>query len=131
MASKPKKKTPRKEVPVGDLNPATGEDRRGDTATVGWMLAMLATAAADALAAIAALVMPSVALSAEKPELALALPNLLLFVAAATGSVVILLTPVVYKFRRIPPPPPITAFGLVFSVLPILALLWRAVGNEP
>jgi hypothetical protein len=129
MAKKPKKT--RKEIPVGNLDPVTGEDRRGDAVTVGWMLAMLATAAGDVLAAIAALIMPRVALSAEKPELALALPNLLLFVAAATGIVVVLLTPVVYKFRRVPPPPQITGFGFVVSVLPVLALIWRAMGNQP
>jgi hypothetical protein len=131
MPKKPKKNVPRKEIPVGDVNPATGEDKRGDTVTVGWMLAMLATTAGDILAVIAALVMPQVALSAEKPELALALPNLLLFVAASTGIVVMLLTPVVYKFRRTPPPPQITGFGFIVSLLPLLALLWRAMGSAP
>jgi hypothetical protein len=89
---------------------------------------MLATTAGDVLALLGFLIMPTIALRAEKPELALALPPLLLAVAAITGIVCVLLTPVVYRFRRVPPPPQVTGFGLVVSVLPVLVLLWRAVG---
>jgi hypothetical protein len=128
MAQKPKK-TPRKEIPVGDVDPVTGEDKRGEAATVGWMLAMMATTAGNVLAAAAALIMPAILPRAEQPGLAMVLPQLLLFVAACTGIVVLLLTPVVYKFRRVPPPPPITAFGIVVSVLPVLFLCWRAISG--
>jgi hypothetical protein len=126
--SKPKPRKPRPELIATERDSQTGEDRRGDAVTVGWMLAMMATAAGDVLALLAAIIMPTIALQAEKPGLALALPQLLLFVAAVTGIVCVLLTPVVYKFRRVPPPPQITGFGLVVSVLPVLALFWRAMG---
>jgi hypothetical protein len=129
MANKPKKNVPRREVPVGDVDPATGEDKRGEAATVGWMLAMMATTAADVLSAFAGVIMPAVARRAEEPGLAMALPQLLLFVAAMTGIVCVMLTPVVYKFRRTPPPVQITAFGIVVSVLPVLALGWRAISG--
>jgi hypothetical protein len=127
MANKPKKSV-RKEIPL-DMDPATGEEKRAEAATVGWMLAMMATTAADVLALFAGVIMPAVARRAEEPGLAMALPQLLLFVAACTGTVVLLLTPVVYKFRRVPPPIQITAFGIVVSVLPVLALCWRAISG--
>jgi hypothetical protein len=92
------------------------------------MLTMLATTAADLLALVAFVIMPRLAAHAEEPELTLALPRLLLFIAALAGLVCICLTPVVYRFRQTPPPKAITIFGLVVSAAPVIALFWLSVG---
>lgn len=128
MAKKPKKQKskPRPELAATEINPATGEDRRGEAVTVAWMLTMLATTASNALALVTALIMPALAANAERPGLALLLPRILLFIAAVTGAVCVVLTPLVYRFRRTPPPEAITAFGLIISVLPVLILFWQA-----
>lgn len=121
---KSKRKAPRPELTATEIDPATGEDRRGEAVTVGWMLAMLATAAADVLAVVAAVVMPILAANAANPGMSLLLPRLMLFVASITGLVCILITPVVYSFRQSPPPLPITLFGITVSLLPVLGLFW-------
>lgn len=128
MAKKPKKQKskPRQDLGATEINPDTGEDRRGEAATVAWMLTMLATTASNALALVAALIVPTLVANTEQPGLAPLLPRLLLFIAAVTGAVCVVLTPLVYRFRRTPPPEAITAFGLIISVLPVLILFWQA-----
>lgn len=124
---KRKKKRPRRELTATERDPVTGEDRRGEAVTVGWMLTMLATAVADVLAFAAWLVVPI--LSGQGDARLMVLPRLMLLIAATTGVVCILLTPVVYRFRYEPPPPPITLFGVVASVAPVLTLFWIAISN--
>ncbi|HTN76681.1 MAG TPA: hypothetical protein VL096_15590 [Pirellulaceae bacterium] len=119
-----KKRIAKAQQAANAATPTTSDDRRGEVATVGWMLAMLATTAADFFGVLAMLIVPAVTANATNPGLAPLLPRLLLFIAAITGTVCVLVTPVVYRFRRIPPPLPITVFGLVVSVLPVLVLFW-------
>jgi hypothetical protein len=122
--STPVKKKQPKAAPYDSTADLPGRDTRGDTITVGWMLTMLATTAADLLALVAFVIMPRLAAQAEEPGLTLALPRLLLFIAAIAGLVCITLTPAVYRFRDDPPPQPITIFGLVVSAAPMIALFW-------
>jgi hypothetical protein len=128
VAKNPNKQKPKQHRELGatEINPATGEDRRGEAVTVAWMLTMLATTAANVLALVASLVMPTLVAKAESPGLALLLPRILLFIAAVTGAVCVVLTPLVYRFRRTPPPEAITAFGLIISILPVLILFWQS-----
>lgn len=128
---KPKKRKPvRAYTSATDIDPATGEDRRADAVTVAWMLAMLATAAADVLSAALFGFLPMFFEQTEGSELSpLVLARLVLLIAAVTGAVCVTLTPAVYRFRNEPPPIQITVFGLIASILPIFVLFWTAIST--
>ena len=123
--NKAPKRTVRSET---EINPATGEDRRGEAVTVAWMLSMLAATGADVLAAGAFAIVPRIyAQAAQDPGMSpLVFPRMLLLVAAVTGTVCVCLTPAVYKYRNEPPPLPITIFGLIASITPVIALFRMA-----
>lgn len=125
--SKPKK-TIRTQNLASEVNPSTGEDRRAEAVTVAWMLTMLATTVADALSALMFAVLPALFAEAGQAEgmSPLVFPRLLLLIAAFTGAACVCLTPFVYRFRRTPPPPSISAFGMVISIVPVVALFWMS-----
>jgi hypothetical protein len=114
-----------------EIDPVTGEDRRAEATTVAWMLTMLATTAADALALAAWLIFPLLFdMTEEDAHMAvLVFPRLLLLIAALTGAACVALTPMVYRFRRVAPPPAITVFGLVASIAPVVILFWLSVSH--
>jgi hypothetical protein len=101
-------------------------DQRAEAVTVAWMLTMMATAGADVLGAIAAVLLMPMAARADDPRFAPLLPYVLLMIAVVSGLVCLLLTPLVYRFRADPPPRAITTFGLIVSLAPILLVLWLA-----
>ncbi|HHK42091.1 MAG TPA: hypothetical protein ENJ50_06710 [Planctomycetaceae bacterium] len=91
--------------------PAIGaeEDRRSVAATVGWLLAALATL----LGTIVALVVSLAAPSTEGSMLAL-LAEYLLVASRISGAVALLMTPVVYAVR--PDRPPRAVVVAVFAI---------------
>ena len=90
------------------------EDRRSVAATVGWLLAALATL----LGTIVALVVSVAAPSTEGSMLAL-LAEYLLVASRISGAVALLMTPVVYAVRPDRPPR-----AVVVAVLAIGAAPW-------
>lgn len=129
--SKNKKRRPKTEEIAMEIDPATGEGRRAEAVTVAWMLTMLATTAADVLAALMFTLLPLLFAEAGKEAgmSPLVFPRLLLLIAALTGTVCVMLTPFVYRFRRVPPPPSITAYGLIASIAPVVGLFWMAISR--
>lgn len=129
--NKQKKRRPERAETAMEIDPATGEDRRAAAVTVAWMLTMLATTVADLLAVTMFVAMPLLfAQAAEEGGMSpLVFPRLLLLIAALTGAACVSLTPFVYRFRRVPPPPAITAFGLVASISPVVALFLTSISR--
>ncbi len=96
------------------------EERRAEAATIGWMLATLATLAALVCSLAAYAVVRPMA----DPPLALALlPGLLLTLSAITGLVGVLLTPLVLRLRKTRPPRLITQFAVVVGLTPSVLLI--------
>ena len=110
-------RTPRRSAPP--------EDRRAEAVTVAWMLAAVATLAAQLVALTARLVAGGAA-AAAAPPVARILPGWFLICAFMTGLVCLVLTPIVYRVRRVPPPWPVTAGVIVISLTPLAALLLLA-----
>ncbi|MBP89906.1 MAG: hypothetical protein CMJ64_24900 [Planctomycetaceae bacterium] len=118
-AKKKRKKKPKQQPRAGKASPPT-EDRHSETATVAWMLTIIATLGAEIVGGLSVIVTGgwNVASDARSP-----FPGLMLFIAAVTGVVCLLLTPLVYRFRRVPPPAAITYAAVTASVLPLLVAI--------
>ena len=102
-----------------DLAP---ESRPAEVVTVAWMLSMLVTVAAELLGG-AVWVALALADSGGVALPVLLIPSLMLFIATVTGFLCLVLTKPVYRLRRVPPPSPITKFGIIVGVLPLVAWL--------
>ena len=97
--------------------------RTSEAATVVWMLAVLATIAAELLTIGGALVVALVPREDEAPGLLEMIPGSLGFTALVMGAVCLVLTPVVRRLRAVPPPLAIEITALVAGGIPWLLLL--------
>lgn len=101
---------------------APQESRAADAVTVAWMLTMLATFVADVLA----LILWAVVWLSNRghvPVEARALPALMLFIAAVTGTLCLLLAPLIYKVRIVPPPRGVTMIAVTVGAAPLVTIL--------
>ncbi len=87
-------------------------------ATVGWMLATLATLLGTLLVTVLYLFAP-----AERSSLLPLMANYLLLACCITGAVALLATPLVYRIRADRPPPLIVAAVVVIGLAPWTILL--------
>jgi hypothetical protein len=106
---------------------STEEPRSGEALTVFWMLTLVATLAAEGIAAATALVALSRgAFDEERPSLLAVLPGVMFFTALATGGLCLLLTVLVPRVRREPPPRSIVWIAGIAGAAPYAYLLARA-----
>jgi hypothetical protein len=93
--------------------------------TVAWMLSLLVTLIAEAVAIPAAILAranpppPGAGLSAAH------VANLFLFIALVTGLVAAGFVPLVYRVRSVPPPQAIAVAALVAAALPPITMMIR------
>jgi hypothetical protein len=122
-AKRPKKK--RRSSPVKDLRPTrrAEESRGAEALTVLWMLATVATLAAEFVAGAGLLFFPANSSADEAPSPLSALPGVMLFTALTTGTLCLVLTPLVRRLRRTPPPPAVVWMAAVVGVSPWAILL--------
>lgn len=97
------------------------EERSAEAATIAWMLAAVATLAAQLVALAARLAAWGVP-GEEIPPVARILPGWFLLCAVVTGGLCLLLTPLVYRVRRSPPPWPVTVGVIIISLTPLVAV---------
>lgn len=130
VMSKRKKKQQRPPAtatfPLRRPAPLAGEESRQSLAvTVAWMLALLVTLAAEAIA------IPAAILARANPPppgpglSAVHVANLFLFVALVTGLVAAGLVPLVYRVRTVPPPQSIAIVALVAGAVPPITMVIR------
>ena len=111
------RKTSRKQATDSIKPAAAQEETRASLAvTVAWMLAALATFAAEA---VGVLVNTIVVVAHSAPTWLHAVSEILFFVATITGLMTILITPVCLKTRQVARPKPITLLVIVIGSLDI------------
>jgi hypothetical protein len=120
-------KTKRSDRKKGRRPPAakpTGpqENRAAEAVTVAWMLTTMATLAAEVLALILWAVV-WIYNRGHIPDGALALPALMLFIAAVTGTLCLLMAPLTYRVRAVPPPSGVTIMAVTVGAVPLVTIL--------
>lgn len=119
--SKKREKSSRRAAPAG-----SNESRAAEAITVAWMLSLLVTSGAEAIAFAGWGWIAITGKQAEVPEQVRMIFGLLMLTSALTGVVCMLLIPAVYRLRRDPPPKAVTVFAVVASSIPILTMLLLA-----
>ena len=104
------------------------EDRAALALTVVWMLTLLASAGAQAIAALMLTVAWAVAPGADEPSLPAVMAAALVPAAAITGLLCLALTPLVWRIRAVKPPRTIVAAALLVGALPLVTWLVLALG---
>ena len=105
--------------------PTDGESRASVAVTVAWMLALLATLAAEVIA------IPATIISRLNPQplgegvTTAHIAELFLFLALVSGLLSAGLVPVVYRVRTIPPPRAIVIAALVAAAVPPITMVLR------
>lgn len=99
---------------------ASGESKRADLLTSGWMLTVVTALACELGFAAAQWYSTVQRGTAVEP-----LGRLLLFAALLIGLAALLLTPVVLKSRRVPPPRGITLAAVAVGLAPLGIILWK------
>ena len=124
MAKKKKKQAP--ETRKTSFTAATaGESRASVAVTVAWMLSLLVTLAADAIAVPAAILAKASPAPVEKGISTTHVADLFLFVGLITGLLTAGLVPVVYRVREIPPPRSIATLALVAGAISPITMVLR------
>ena len=117
----------RKRRPPEGSSHSTEEPRSGEALTVFWMLTLVATLAAEGIAAATALVaLSGGAFEEESPSLLAVLPGVMYFTSLATGALCLILTPLVLRVLREPPPRSIVWTAGIAGAAPYAYLLARA-----
>lgn len=125
--SKKKKKKLAQQVKKTSLppNPTAGENRASVAVTVAWMLSLLVSIAADAIAVPATIIAKANPQPIEKGLSTAHVADLFLFVALVTSLVTAGLVPVVYRVRPVPPPQAIVIAALVAAAVPPITMVLR------
>ena len=106
-------------------SPTAGESRQSIAVTVAWMLSLLVTLAAEAIAIPATFIAKANPQPVGKELTTAHVGDLFLFIALITGLITAGLVPLVYKVRAIPPPQPIAIVALVVGAIPPITMVLR------
>ncbi|MFM8251298.1 MAG: hypothetical protein ACKOBW_06860 [Planctomycetota bacterium] len=125
MAGKKKKRSQPQAVSKSAASGGEGErdTRISEALTVAWMLALMATLAAEVLGAIGWCILLARDDGSRAPALIGLIPVVLFFVSLVTGVACLILGFVVRRVRPDPPPSAIFRTGVVAGILPWLLLL--------
>jgi hypothetical protein len=125
MSKKKKKKSAQQRKTTLPPHPTAGENRASVAVTVAWMLSLLVSIAADAIAVPATIMAKINPHPIEKGLSTAQVANLFLFVALVTGFIAAGLVPVVCRVRVIPPPQAIVIAALVAGAVPPITIVLR------
>lgn len=125
-----KKKTKKREKKSRrDPPPKSDESRAAEAITVAWMLALIATLAAEVVAFVGWALVALANHGADVPAQVRMVLGLLLATSALTGIVCLALIPAVYRLRRAAPPRAVTIAAVAISSVPILTVVWFSVAG--
>lgn len=105
--------------------PTEGESRQSIAVTVAWMLSLLVTLAAEAIA------IPATIMAKANPQplgegiTTAHVADLFLFVSLITGLMTVGLVPLVYRVRAVPPPQAIAVAALVAGAAAPITMVLR------
>ena len=120
-----KKRKPAAEPIKAPSAETAGESRASVAVTVAWMLSLLVTLAANAIAVPAAIIAKAGPAPAETGISTAHVADLFLFVGLITGLLTAGLVPVVYRVREIPPPRSIATLALVAGAIAPITMVLR------